>query len=134
MPDRTTDPVVQAVRYTVNAVPEDSSPDAHVFEITVERRRGGLWTAIRHHRYLGRDGTWTHGPDWPVGNPGSREPVTDAECVGYHSAQEEWLADTRYDLETALKLAREAAPHVTVNGLTPAAALARIARLGEVTA
>lgn len=41
------------------------------------------------------------------------------------SREDDWLAAHRFDLDTALKLAREAAPHVTVNGRTVADALTR---------
>ncbi|MFF7991739.1 hypothetical protein ACFZDG_18340 [Kitasatospora xanthocidica] len=125
----TLEPHVQATRYTVNCVPADSSPDAHVFEIAVEWRGGDRWAVTRHHKSLSSDGKWSWGPDWPADDPGSREPKNDAEWAEYHAVRDAWTASHRHDLDTALKLAREAAPHVTVNGLTPAAALERITRL-----
>jgi hypothetical protein len=125
------EPFVQATRYTVNSVPEDSSPDAHVFEIAVEYRGNGLWAATRHHQSLGTDGTWSWGPQWPTEAPGSREPRNDAEWDEYHAVCDSWVASHRFDLDTALELAKAAAPLVRVNGLTPAEALARIARLRE---
>lgn len=111
------EPIVQATRYTVNCLPEDSSPDAHVFELVVEYRGKDTWAVTRHHRSLGRDGTWSYGP------------AIDAEHEGYEAARQEWLGEHRFDLDEAIELAKAAAPLVTVNGLTPAAALARIARI-----
>ncbi|MFG3051835.1 hypothetical protein ACGFZP_12920 [Kitasatospora sp. NPDC048239] len=123
------EPRVQATRYTVNCMPEDSSPDAHVFEIAVEYRGRDLWAVTRHHQSLGADGQWSWGPEWPPGKPGSREPENDTEWDAYHAARDEWTANHRHDLDTALKLAQEAARHVTVNGLTVQAALDRIAQI-----
>lgn len=39
--------------------------------------------------------------------------------------EDEWLATHRFDEAIALRLAKEAAPHVTVNGRTVADALAQ---------
>jgi hypothetical protein len=131
VPDQTpaTEPIVQATRYTVNCLPEDSSPDANVFDLVVEYRGKDTWAVTRHHRSLGRDGTWSYGPEWPADAPGSREPATDAEHEGYESARQEWLGEHRFDLDEAIELAKAAAPLVNVNGLTPETALARIARI-----
>jgi hypothetical protein len=104
------EPRVQATRYTVNCMPADSAPDAHVFELTVEWRGHDRWAIIRHGECLDQDGNWS----WER-LPSSRE--------------DEWLARHRFDLDTALELAKQAAPLVNVNGLTPATALARIERL-----
>lgn len=125
------EPRVQVTRYTVNCVPEDSSPDADVFAIVVEYKGNGLWAATRYHRSLGKDGTWSYGTEWPPDNPGSREPVGDIEWDEYHAARDRWVADHRHNLDSALELAKAAAPHVRVNGMTPADALARIERLKE---
>lgn len=97
------EPTVQATRYTVNCLPEDGI-DSHVFEITVEYRGRGLWAIKRHSQCLAADGSW----DYEM-RPSERE--------------DEWLATHRFDLDTALKLAKEAAPKVTVNGFTVADAL-----------
>lgn len=105
MPDSPADlePVVQATRYTVNCVPADSAPDAHVFALRIDRKNDGTWAVTDGRRYLDRDGKWGD--------------------ISYLHDQ------YRHDLDTALELAKQAAPHVVVNGLTPALALARIARL-----
>jgi hypothetical protein len=105
-------PRVQATRYTVNCMPEDSSPDSHVFEITVEWRGKDRWAVVRHGSCLGSDGEW----DYEM-RPSSRE--------------DDWLATHRFDLETALELAKKAAPYVTVNGWTVEKALARAREVAE---
>jgi hypothetical protein len=105
-------PTVQATRYTVSCMPEDAAPDAHVFEITVEYRGKGRWAVARFGQCLDANGLWDHEL-----SPSNRE--------------DDWLATHRFDLDTALELAKAAAPHVRVNGLTPADAIARIARLKE---
>jgi hypothetical protein len=97
------EPTVQATRYTVNCLPEDGI-DSHVFEIAVEYRGRGLWAVTRHSRCLAADGTW----DWEM-RPSEREDA--------------WLDAHRFDLDTALRLAKEAAPKITVNGFTVADAL-----------
>jgi hypothetical protein len=97
------EPIVQATRYTVNCLPEDGI-DSHVFEITVEYRGDGRWAVKRHSQCLAADGTW----DYEM-RPSERE--------------DDWLDAHRFDLDTALKLAKEAAPHVTVNGFTVTDAL-----------
>jgi hypothetical protein len=95
-----------ATRYTVNVLPE-TDINAHVFEITVEYRGHGQWAVLRHGWCLNQDGSW----DYEL-CPSERE--------------DEWIAAHRFDLDTALDLAKEAAPEVTVNGLTAADALARL--------
>ena len=97
-------PHVQATRYTVNCMPADAAPDAHVFAIHVDRKRDDTWAVTDGHRYLDADGQWS-------------------DPLGYLSPK------YRHSLVVALALAKAAAPHVRINGLTPADALARIARL-----
>jgi hypothetical protein len=94
-----------ATRYTVSLLPE-TDINAHVFEITVEYRGHGQWAVLRHGWCLGHDGAW----DYEL-RPSARE--------------DEWIAAHRFDLDTALRLAKEAAPGVAVNGLTAADVLAR---------
>jgi hypothetical protein len=118
-------PHVQATRYTVNCMPEGLGPGGHVFEITVEYRGNGRWTVVRHRQELDADGAWSYKPGWPDG----QEPTDDAGWDAYYAAVDAWTAAHRHDRDTALRLAREAAPHVTVMGAPPADALARIARL-----
>ena len=101
-------PHVQATRYTVNCIPEGMGPDGHVFEITVEWRGRDRWAVLRHGMCLNTEGSW----DYEM-RPSERE--------------DDWLATHRFDLETALELAKQAAPRVTVNGFTVEKALAMYA-------
>ncbi|MEU8642301.1 hypothetical protein AB0C91_10325 [Streptomyces sp. NPDC048674] len=104
-------PYVRPTHYIVNLLP-DTVPDADVFEISVEWRGDDRWAVLRHGRCLGTDGEW----DYEV-RPSERE--------------DDWLAEHRFDVDTAIRLAKEKAPHVTVNGLTAADALARLLESGE---
>jgi hypothetical protein len=95
-----TEPVAtcQATEYEVSILPEGDI-NRHVFAITVEYRGVGQWAVTRHGSCLGADGTW-------------------AEGVKPYDRGDDWLAAHRFDLDTALALARKAAPHVVVNGHT----------------
>ncbi len=97
----------EVTAYTVCAVPPDEAGNHLSFEIKVERaHHSGTWAVRRMGRCLGADGTW----DWePL--PSSRE--------------DDWLEAHRFNLDTALRLAVEAAPHVVVNGVSAAGAAAR---------
>lgn len=88
--------------YTVCAVPPDDIGNHVPYEIQVERtHHSGTWAVRRWQRCLGADGEW----DWePL--PSSRE--------------EDWLATHRFDLDTALRLAADAATAIVVNGMTAA--------------
>jgi hypothetical protein len=93
-------PIVTA--YQVCAVPEDEAGNYLSFVITVERaHHTGTWAIRRMHRCLSVDGTW----DWESLPSGRTD---------------EWLAEHRFDLDTALRLAVEAAPNIKVNGFTVA--------------
>lgn len=99
------EPRVQATRYTVTCMPREAAPDAHVFAIHIDRKNDDTWAITDGHRYLDADGQWGH--------------------ISY-------LHDRyRHTLDRALQLAKQAAPKVTVNGMTPADALARIERLKQ---
>jgi hypothetical protein len=95
---------VRAAEYTVNCLPEDDI-NAPAFEIKVSYRGRGLWAVLRHSHCLSQTGEW----DW--------------ESLPWERA-DEWLATHRFDLDTALGLARAAAPDVIVNGHTVTEALA----------
>lgn len=106
---------VRATQYSIGCLPDDpldgSSWDLHV-EFTGAHRFGEprpadqQWAVrMRGHWCLSRDGKW------------------DMESIPSERT-DEWLAEHRFDLETALRLAKEHAPHVTVNGLTAAGLLA----------
>jgi hypothetical protein len=89
---------VQATEYVVSVLPDDDI-NRHVFAITVELRGVGQWAVTRHGSCLGADGTWDEG-------------------VKPHDRGDDWLNTHRFNLDTALRLARGAAPHVVVNGRT----------------
>jgi hypothetical protein len=89
---------VQVTRYEVSLLPE-GDVNRHVFTIDVEYRGADRWAVTRHGSCLGSDGTWDFG-------------------VKQYDRGDDWLAAHRFDLDTALRLARDAAPHVVVNGHT----------------
>jgi hypothetical protein len=95
----TPEPEVRAISYVVTAAPDWSHPDRSLWDIEVHERGGGKWGVYNRTRCLGSDGEWS----WES-IPSER--------------RDEWLAEHRFDLDTALRLAKEQAPHVTVNGLT----------------
>ncbi|MGK5733201.1 hypothetical protein [Streptomyces sp. URMC 124] len=95
--------IAQPTRYVVSCLPEDHV-DRHLFEITVEYRKG-RWAVTRHGSSLSATGTWTFG----VNTYGS-----DA-CVNAY----------RHDLDTALRLAKRAAAYLTVNGVSVKSVAAR---------
>ena len=95
-----TTPVVtcQATEYEVSILPEGDIRRP-VFTITLQCRGEGRWAVTRHGSCLGTNGEW------------SRESIPSER-------EDAWLDAHRFDLETALRLAREAAPDVVVNGHT----------------
>lgn len=109
----TIEPTVRATRYVVSVLPEDFH-DAYNFDVVVEYRGpmevGGdpdRWAVMSHiGSCLSDDGTWDYEP-----SPSNR---TDG-----------WKQRHRFPLEKALELAKQAAPDVVVNGMTPAQAYAR---------
>lgn len=92
--------VVRPSRYTVTCVPPDTAPDAHVWAITVEEQRDGRWIANHMGSWLTADG------DWEIGYSGAYR-----ACA--------------HSLDTAMRLATQAAPLVVINGFTVADAVAR---------
>jgi hypothetical protein len=96
-----------ATRYSFNTVPETVT-HSYLWQVDVEWCGGDRW-AVRHGRWcLGVDELWDYEPQ-----PSS--------CVSA------WLAAHRFDLETALRLAAEAAPGVIVNGMSAREAADRAA-------
>jgi hypothetical protein len=91
-------PYVEATRYEVSIFPADDI-NRQVYTINVEDRGRDRWAVVRHRQCLSAVGEWS----WES-IPSERE--------------DEWLAAHRFDLDTAQRLAKEAAPHLTVNGLT----------------
>jgi hypothetical protein len=103
---------VTATEYTVNCLPEDDV-NSFVFQIRVQYRGDGRYAVIRGgDMCLGADGTWDFG-------------------VKEYDRGDDWLNSHRFDLDTALKLAKEQAPLVTVNGHTVSDALAGRERRAE---
>lgn len=98
-------PWVRATRYEVSCLPEDDI-NAHVWTIAVEYRGRGLWAVL--------DGPFAYDAD------GGRdyEPRSSER-------QDEWLTRHRFDLDTALAIARREAPKKVVNGMTATGVLAR---------
>jgi hypothetical protein len=98
---------------TVSAIPE-SSVNHSVYAVQVQWRGDDRYAVKRHSLVLGADGEWDYEP-----MPSSRE--------------DDWITTHRFGYEEALQRAVEAAPHVTVNGITVAESLARSARLAAGT-
>ena len=89
-----------ATEFTLSALPEDDI-NASAYQIKVAYRGRGLWAVSRHRQCLGRSGAW----DWES-IPSERT--------------DEWLAEHRFLLGEALRLAREELPKLRVNGMTAA--------------
>lgn len=100
---------VRPSRYTVSALP-GGGINSSLYSITVEERgqlNGQvLWSACWMGRCLNAKGRWDYEPI-----PSSRT--------------DKWIAKHRFNLDTALALAKEAALLLEVNGLTVADAVAR---------
>ena len=94
-----TDPV--ATQYTISPVPLDDDEQRYAdhFNVTVEWRGERLWAVVNGGYTLTAAGNWEYEP-----RPSSRE--------------DDYLTRCRFDLDTALGLAREVAPTVEVNGMT----------------
>lgn len=99
------EPIVQVTEYTVRCLPEDHPSSRH-FSLKVAYRGAQRWAVTDTGYCLSRSGTWQY------------EQVPSERC-------DEWLAEHRFDLATALDLARDQAPHLEVNGRTVAEVLAR---------
>ncbi|MFJ9112983.1 hypothetical protein [Streptomyces sp. NPDC102283] len=90
--------VVTATEYEVSILPEDDI-NRPVFTITVQYRGDGRWAVTRNGSCLGADGEWEFG-------------------IKEYDRGDVWLDDHRFCLDDALRLAREAAPHILCNGHT----------------
>lgn len=102
------EPTVRVTRYEVSCLPEGHDAK-FAMTINVEYRDRGLWAVMHMGEALGADGEWDYEP-----SPSNRE--------------DDWLETHRFDLDTALRLAKEAAPKMTVNGYTVADLLGMQAR------
>jgi hypothetical protein len=110
MASGTPEPTVRATVYAVSCLPADHRSARH-FTVRVEERSPGLYSVSDGFSVLDKDGEWAFEP-----LPSEREA--------------EWKARHRFDLETALALAKRVAPLMTVNGVTLADVLAREAVSG----
>ncbi|MGW1938993.1 hypothetical protein [Streptomyces goshikiensis] len=113
-------PTVTPSRYLVSCLPEGRDP-GYQFTIQVVYCGRDRWAVRNRTRDLGADGTWAWGFTW---SGEGVEPATDAEMDHYEAELAAWVEAHRFDLETALRLAREQAPLLTSGGLTVADALA----------
>lgn len=84
------DVTVRPTRYEVTAVPEGSHRSWSSYRITVEYRGADRWAVCHRGMCLGADGEW------------------DAE-VRVGDQTDAWLRARRFDLDTALRLAKEQA-------------------------
>jgi hypothetical protein len=90
---------------TLSALPEDNI-NSHLFRVTVAYRGADRWAVLHHGFCLNREGDW------------------DYESIPSERT-DEWLAEHRFSEDEAVRLAREAMPRLTVNGLTVDDVLAR---------
>jgi hypothetical protein len=97
--------IATPTRYVVCCVPE-TVRGWHHWSLVVEYRGHDRWVVLDRGEALASDGTWDVEP-----SPSSRS--------------DWWIEAHYFDLETALQMARHKAPHMNVNGLTPADVLAR---------
>ena len=114
------EPLVQPSAYLVSHLPEEHD-ERCLFTIQVEYRGAGLWSVTNRSRLLGQDGTWSFGFEW---SEGPHEPATSDEMDRFDKEQQAWLAEHRFDEQTALSLAKEAAGSLSYRGYTVADALA----------
>lgn len=92
---------VHPVGYQVSCLPLDHRAARHL-SVWVKWRGRGLWAVTDDGgRCLNANGEWVWEPQ-------------------VSSRTDAWIAGHRFDLDTALRLAKEAAPHLTVNDLTVA--------------
>jgi hypothetical protein len=97
--------------YQVSVWPDDmEGEDSETWSCTVDYRGEGKWAVLQGAATglfcLSADGTW----DWEM-RPSDRT--------------DEWLAAHRFSHAVAMRLAREQAPQVKINGLTALEVLAR---------
>ncbi|PWG13934.1 hypothetical protein DF268_08700 [Streptomyces sp. V2] len=89
---------VSVTRYEVSVLPEGDI-NRPVYTINVEARGRDCWAVVHHRQCLNTKGEWS----W--------ESIPSERGAA-------WLAEHRFDLNTALTLARQAAPRLVVNGHT----------------
>jgi hypothetical protein len=114
------EPIVETTGYLVSCLPEGHE-ERWTFAVRVANRGEGLWSVQRRGQYVDANGTPSPGFAW---SGGLGEPATEAEMDSFDKEQAVWLAAHRFDHDTALRLARALAPHLTYRGRTVADALA----------
>lgn len=92
------EPTVTPSRYEISLLPE-GDVNRRAFLLYVEYRGAGKWGVHDGHGQYDADGRWCAG-------------------LGGVTAAEDWFGVHRFDLPTALSLAKIIAPTVTVNGHT----------------
>lgn len=99
----------RVLRYEFSVLPEDH-PYHHVYALTVENCGVDGWAVCHRYaqQYLRADGTW-------------------AEVDSVLDSIGRWQKGCTFPLADALRLATQAAPRVTVDGMTPAHAAAVVA-------
>lgn len=99
---------VRLTEVSISVLPDDH-PDRSVWSVQVCWRGGDLYAVMHFRDCLNASGGWEYEP-----NPSSRG--------------DEFKARTRFDYNTAYRLACEQAPLIRANGMTAADVLAREAR------
>jgi hypothetical protein len=94
----TPEPTVRVTCYAVSCLPEDHELAPHL-SVAVEYRGRGKWAVTHFGQCLNADGEW----DYEM-RPSARD--------------DDWLSTHRFDLDTALELAKQAVPKLSVNGWT----------------
>jgi hypothetical protein len=102
------EPKVQATRYEVSCLPIDH-PERRRFRLFVEVMDRYGWTVHDGGTCLDFGGGWADG-------------------MSVYERDDEWISAHRFDLGTALNLAKTVAPTMSVNGRTVAEVLARSAK------
>lgn len=85
----------EATEYEISIFPLGHEARAY-FAVTVEYRGPGSWAVCDKGRCLDAEGNWDY-----ESSPSSRK--------------DDWLTEHRFDLNTALRLAQEAAPYLVCN-------------------
>jgi hypothetical protein len=104
------EPTIKPTCYAVSLLPEDDI-NYRFHAVMVTYCGDGRW-AITHpvtDTCFGTDGEWADG-------------------IKPYGRGDDWLDTHRFDHDTALELAKQAAPTVTLNGISTADLLARTAR------
>jgi len=102
------EPTVQPTGYVVSCLPEGHD-DRWTFTIQVRHMGGGRFAVKHGIRHYSTDGTWSYEPDFDEDD----------------DAENAWLAEHRFDHDTALRLAKELAPTLTYRGVSVADVLAQ---------